>query len=177
MPDPVGELRSKVAASRPDATSERSEHMDNLAYVVSSANENIQALQRTIKQQEKELAAQQEHAAALQRNYETLARIRRADQEEFVVLRAQQTDEREQLQKAQAELEAERQRTASLERSLEKSAAAQAEAEALQLQLADVTRERDTHAAEVERLRASTAEMLDTNKVHRARVVVARAVR
>ena len=78
--------------------------MHNLAYVVSSANENIQALQRTVKQQEKELAASAEHASALQRNYETLARIRRADQEEFLVLKTQQADEREQLKKLRDEL-------------------------------------------------------------------------
>ena len=44
-------LRSTVSLARGDATS--SDHMQNLAYVVSSANDNIQALQRTIKQQEK----------------------------------------------------------------------------------------------------------------------------
>jgi len=50
--DPVAALRNKVTTARTDAT-EDSEHMQNLAYVVSSANENIQALQRTVKQQEK----------------------------------------------------------------------------------------------------------------------------
>ena len=65
--DPVQALRTKVSSSRTDAT-EESEHMQNLAYVVSSANENIQALQRTVKQQERELAQSAEHAAALQRN-------------------------------------------------------------------------------------------------------------
>ena len=62
MPSAVSALRSKVSISRSDATepSAESEHMHNLAYVVSSANENIQALQRTVKQQEKELAVLRE---------------------------------------------------------------------------------------------------------------------
>ena len=141
------------------------EAMQNLAYVVSSANDNIQALQRTIKQQERELAAASDHASALQRNYETLARIRRADQEEFLVVKAQQTEEREQMKQLKAELAAERERCAELERSLQQSAAAQAESQSLKLQLADASRERDDHLAEVERLRGSAAEMLDANKV------------
>ena len=141
------------------------EAMQNLAYVVSSANDHIQALQRTIKQQERELAAASDHASALQRNYETLARIRRADQEEFLVVKAQQTEEREQMKQLKAELAAERERCAELERSLQQSAAAQAESQSLKLQLADASRERDDHLAEVERLRGSAAEMLDANKV------------
>ena len=47
----VGRLRDAVSSSRDDGDA-----MQNLAYVVSSANENIVALQRTIKLQEKELA-------------------------------------------------------------------------------------------------------------------------
>ena len=62
----VGTLRNKVSLARADATEK--EHMQNLAYVVSSANDNIQQLQRTIKQQERKLAASADHAAALQRN-------------------------------------------------------------------------------------------------------------
>ena len=139
--------------------------MQNLAYVVSSANENIQALQRTVKQQEKELAASAEHAAALQRNYETLARIRRADQEEFLVLKTQQTDEREQLRQLRADLAAERERGAELGRKLQAAAAAQAEAHYLQMQLEDACRARDELGDETERLRASNAELMDTTKV------------
>eukprot|EP00965_Chrysotila_dentata_P088647 2927577-Pleurochrysis_carterae.AAC.2 len=50
--------------------------MRNLAYVVNSANDNITALRQTVKQQEKEIAEKSEQAVALQRNYETLSRIR-----------------------------------------------------------------------------------------------------
>jgi len=162
--DPVAALRNKVTTARTDAT-EDSEHMQNLAYVVSSANENIQALQRTVKQQERELAQSAEHAAALQRNYETLARIRRADQEEFLMLKTQQTDEREQLRQLRADLAAERERGAELGRKLQSAAAAQAEAQTLQLQLEDACRARDEGNAESERLRASNAELIDTSKV------------
>lgn len=156
-------LRSKVSLARGDAT--ETDHMQNLAYVVSSANDNIQALQRTIKQQERELAASADHAAALQRNYETLARVRRADQEEFLLVKTQRAEERAELQQLQSDLARERERCAGLERELEASAAAQAEAQSLQQLLGDVTRERDEHAAEVERLRESQAEMQDANRV------------
>ena len=159
----VSDLRSKVTLARGDATS--TDHMQNLAYVVSSANDNIQALQRTIKQQEQELAASRDHAAALQRNYETLARVRRADQEEFLVLKTQRQEEHAEMVQLKADLTSERARCSELERSLEESAAAQAEAQSLQQQLGEVTRERNEHAAEVERLREGAAEMVETNKV------------
>ena len=156
-------LRSKVSLARGDATS--TDHMQNLAYVVSSANDNIQALQRTIKQQEQELASARDHASALQRNYETLARVRRADQEEFLVLKTQRQEEHAEMLLLKADLQNERARCSELERSLEESAAAQAVAQTLQQQLADVTQERDDHAAEVARLCESAVEMNDTNKV------------
>ena len=158
----VGELRNKVSLARDDATA--TAHMQNLAYVVSSANDNIQALQRTVKQQEQELASSADHAAALQRNYETLARVRRADQEEFLVLKTQRAEEQSEMQQLRTDLASERERCVALERKLEASAAAQAQAQTLQQQLADVTRERDEHASESERLRENAAEMLDTNR-------------
>ena len=168
----VSALRSKMpSVSRTDATeSAETEHMHNLAYVVSSANENIQALQRTVKQQEKELAASTEHAAALQRNYETLARIRRADQEEFLVLKTQQADERDQLKQLREDLAAERERSGSLRQQLQAAEAAAAQAQTLQLQLADACRARDDHLSECERLRGANAELHDTTKVERAKI-------
>ena len=75
--------------------------MRNLAYVVNSANDNITSLSRTVKQQEKELSDKTEQAAALQRNYETLSRIRQADQKEFMVLKAHKVDQERQLQQLQ----------------------------------------------------------------------------
>jgi len=161
-PDPVGNLRNQVSASR---SSDATESMQNLAYVVSSANENIQALQRTVKQQEKELEASREHAAALQRNYETLARIRRADQEEFLMLKSQQTDERDQIKQLQASLAEQREECGNLGRQLQAAAAAQAEAQTLQLQLEDASRARDELSTEVERLRVANGELHETNKM------------
>ena len=159
----VSSLRSKVSLARADATDK--EHMQNLAYVVASANDNIQQLQRTIKQQERELTASTDHSAALQRNYETLARIRRADQEEFLVLKTQVTVEREQMSALKTELQAERTRCSELEQQLAASSKAQSEAQGLRLQLDDVTAALAASAEEVARLRASGAEMSDGNKV------------
>ena len=159
----VGSLRNKVALARADATEK--EHMQNLAYVVSSANENIQQLQRTIKQQERELAASADHAAALQRNYETLARIRRADQEEFLVLKTQVTDEREQMRVLREEFQAETERCGELEKQVRAGASAQAEAQTLQLQLDDVSAKLAAATDEIERLQSHAAEMSDANKV------------
>ena len=164
----VGTLRNKVSLARADATEK--EHMQNLAYVVSSANDNIQQLQRTIKQQERELAASADHSSALQRNYETLARIRRADQEEFLVLKAQVTEEREQMSSLQAELKAENARCGELERQLEANGHAKAEAQALRLQLDEANQKLGAANEEVERLRGSAAELSDANKVLRINI-------
>lgn len=147
------------------AEATETESMRNLAYVVSSANDNIQALQKTIKQQEQELSTRADHAAALQRNYETLARIRQADQKEFLILKTQQASEREQLVAAREQLAAERRRTGELEVTLQQSAAAQAELQSLQLQLSEATRERAEQAAEAERARGGAAELEESNKI------------
>merc|ERR1719203_2470865 len=85
----VTQLRSKVSSARSDYEQSEKDTMRNLAYVVNSANDNITSLTRTVKQQEKELAEKSDQAAALQRNYETLSRIRQNDQAEFVLLKAQ----------------------------------------------------------------------------------------
>lgn len=75
----VQKLRGTVHTARSDVEdSAEADAMRNLAYVVSSANDNIQALQRTVKLQEKELSEKTDQCAAVQRNYETLARIRQA---------------------------------------------------------------------------------------------------
>ena len=84
----VTRMRDTVSTAKADA-----ESMSNLAYVVNSANDNIASLQRTLKLQEKELADKSEHGAALQRNYETLSRIRKSDQKEFIALKALQAEE------------------------------------------------------------------------------------
>ena len=102
----VTRIRETVGAARDDA-----EAMSNLAYVVNSANDNIAALQRTIKLQEAELTEKTEHAAALQRNYETLSRIRQSDQKEFIALKSQLAEEREQLQQLGELYEAEQEKT------------------------------------------------------------------
>ena len=85
----VSRMRDTVSTAKADE-----EAMTNLAYVVNSANDNISSLQRTVKLQEKELADKSEHGAALQRNYETLSRIRKSDQKEFIALKALQAEGR-----------------------------------------------------------------------------------
>ena len=103
----VSRMRDAVSsASKADA-----ESMSNLAYVVNSANDNIAALQRTLKLQEKELADKSEHSAALQRNYETLSRIRKSDQKEFIALKALQAEERAELERVQGLYAAEQAKT------------------------------------------------------------------
>ena len=115
MPSPENprmpsKLRGEVGTARTGDGTGDTDTMRNLAYVVSSANDNIQALQRTVKQQEKELSEKSDQAAALQRNYETLARIRQADQNEFMQLKARQAEEQALIKKLQAELSAARER-------------------------------------------------------------------
>ena len=140
------------------------ETMRNLAYVVNSANDNIQQLQKTVRQQERELLEKQEQATALQRNYETLSRIRQADQKEFLLLKAQTAEQHEQLQDLQSRLASEQETVGALEARLSEMTAAQASVQKLQLQLQDLSRERDEQKAEASKARASAAELTESNK-------------
>ena len=98
----VSKVRDSVSTARGTIEESENESMRNLAYVVNSANDNITVLQRTVKQQEKELAEKSDQASALQRNYETLSRIRQADQKEFVLLKSQKEEQEEELEQLQA---------------------------------------------------------------------------
>lgn len=138
--------------------------MRNLAYVVSSANDNIQALQRTVKLQEKELSDKTDQCAALQRNYETLARIRQADQNEFMALKARQIEEQGQIAKLQTELAQTRHQNAELELKLVNTEAAQAQILELQKQLEEVTRVRDVFQTELEQAHKSNSELTESNR-------------
>ena len=140
------------------------ETMRNLAYVVNSANDNIQQLQKTVRQQERELLEKHEQATALQRNYETLSRIRQADQKEFLLLKAQTAEQHEQLQDLQSRLASEQETVGALEARLSEMTAAQASVQKLQLQLQDLSRERDEQKAEASKARASAAELTESNK-------------
>ena len=151
----VTTARSDATATKADATDENSAEataMRNLAYVVSSANDNIQALQRTVKLQEKELNEKTDQCAALQRNYETLARIRQADQNEFMQLKARQAAEQGEIAKLQSELQAARAQNLSLEQKLTDTEAARAQIVELQKQLEDVTASRDGFKTELEQV-------------------------
>ena len=142
----VTRIRDAVSTSRDDA-----ESMQNLAYVVNSANDNIAGLQRTVKLQEKELAEKTEHGAALQRNYETLSRIRKSDQKEFIALKTLQLEERTELETLQQLYAAEQAKTLALERRLQASAAAEQQLQKLQQELSEVARLRDEYQAEAEK--------------------------
>ena len=169
MTSHVSRVRDQAASSkaRPgggeDAAAD-AETMRNLAYVVNSANDNIQQLQKTVRQQERELLEKQEQATALQRNYETLSRIRQADQKEFLLLKAQTAEQHEQLQDLQSRLASEQETVGALEARLSEMTAAQASVQKLQLQLQDLSRERDEQKAEASKARASAAELTESNK-------------
>lgn len=139
---------STFPGSRRDTEENETDSMRNLAYVVNSANDNITSLQRTVKQQEKELMDRSEQAAALQRNYETLARIRQTDQKEFAQLKAQNEQMQQQLGSAQTELDAARETIDQLEEKLSATAEAQEKLLEFELRLAGVERERDEARAE-----------------------------
>ena len=169
MTSHVSRVRDQAASSksRPgggeDAAAD-AETMRNLAYVVNSANDNIQQLQKTVRQQERELLEKHEQATALQRNYETLSRIRQADQKEFLLLKAQTAEQHEQLQDLQSRLASEQETVGALEARLSEMTAAQASVQKLQLQLQDLSRERDEQKAEASKARASAAELTESNK-------------
>ena len=155
--------KSRLGGGGEDAAAD-AETMRNLAYVVNSANDNIQQLQKTVRQQERELLEKQEQATALQRNYETLSRIRQADQKEFLLLKAQTAEQHEQLQDLQSRLASEQETVGALEARLSEMTAAQASVQKLQLQLQDLSRERDEQKAEASKARASAAELTESNK-------------
>mgnify|MGYP002825762809 CR=1 FL=1 len=113
---------------------------------------------------ERELLEKQEQATALQRNYETLSRIRQADQKEFLLLKGQTAEQHEQLQDLQSRLASEQETVGALEARLSEMTAAQASVQKLQLQLQDLSRERDEQKAEASKARASAAELTESNK-------------
>ena len=168
MTSHVSRVRDQAGPSRTGGGGEDAaadaETMRNLAYVVNSANDNIQQLQKTVRQQERELLEKQEQATALQRNYETLSRIRQADQKEFLLLKAQTAEQHEQLQDLQSRLASEQETVGALEARLSEMTAAQASVQKLQLQLQDLSRERDEQKAEASKARASAAELTESNK-------------
>lgn len=161
--DQAASSKSRLGGGGEDAAAD-AETMRNLAYVVNSANDNIQQLQKTVRQQERELLEKQEQATALQRNYETLSRIRQADQKEFLLLKAQTAEQHEQLQDLQSRLASEQETVGALEARLSEMTAAQASVQKLQLQLQDLSRERDEQKAEASKARASAAELTESNK-------------
>jgi len=158
----VTRIRDAVSTSRDDA-----ESMQNLAYVVNSANDNIAGLQRTVKLQEKELAEKTEHGAALQRNYETLSRIRKSDQKEFIALKTLQLEERTELETLQQLYAAEQAKTLALERRLQASAAAEQQLQKLQQELSEVARLRDEYQAEAEKQQRAASESLETARAQK----------
>jgi len=161
----VQKLRGTVSTARVDSEeTPEADAMRNLAYVVSSANDNIQALQRTVKLQEKELNEKSDQCAALQRNYETLARIRQADQNEFMQLKALQAEEHGLIARLQSELVQTRQQNATLEQKLTNTEAAQVQIVELQKQLEEVTRARDALTGELEQAQKSNTELTETNR-------------
>lgn len=156
-PSHVSKVRQAVSSARsemPEAIGSDADAMRNLAYVVSSANDNIQALQRTVKQQEKELNEKTDQCSALQRNYETLARIRQADQTEFVQLKARFLEQQAANAELRVEVESCKERTAVLEEQLSSSDEVRSELAELQKQMEDVTRARDALKTELEQVGA-----------------------
>ena len=161
----VQKLRGTVTTARVETEeSPEADAMRNLAYVVSSANDNIQALQRTVKLQEKELSEKTDQCAAVQRNYETLARIRQADQSEFLQLKTRQSDEHSQLLRAQADLRAAREQSSGLERKIAAGEAAQAQIVTLNGQLQAVTATRDELESNLTMERGKNATLAETNR-------------
>jgi chromosome segregation ATPase len=135
--------------------------MRNLAYVVSSANDNIAALQKTVKQQEKELCTKTDQIASLQRNYETLSRIRQADQSEFMLLKGLHEEQQSALSEARAALAAERQRAGTLQAELSVAEAERAELQELRERAADLERGKAEAEATADAERARATEQTE----------------
>jgi chromosome segregation ATPase len=167
MPD-VGypsRVRETVSKGRSGGKADlETDPLRNLAYVVSSANDNITALQKTVKQQEKELCAKTDQIASLQRNYATLSRIRQADQSEFTLLKELHEQHQAALAYAQAALEAERERAGALAARLSAGEAEREELQDLRARAVDLARGKAEAevAAEAERTRA--AELSEAGK-------------
>lgn len=159
----VARIRGMASSSKAEEE-EENDPMRNLAYVVNSANDNITSLSRTVKQQEKELAEKTEQAAALQRNYETLSRIRQADQKEFMLLKAHKVEQERQLQQLQDELGRERAKVEEFDARLQETAAAQSELQRSKLRLQEAERERDDKAAEATQAKREVAVLSDSSK-------------
>jgi len=159
----VSKVRDSVSSARKTEDVDR-DTMRNLAYVVTSANENITTLTKTVKQQEKEIAEKTDQAAALQRNYETLSRIRQTDQKDFAVMKKLKEEQAMQLQAVQEALEAETSKVASLEAQVREAATASSQLQQLRLTLQEVERERDERGNDAAQAKRTAAELAESNK-------------
>ena len=105
-----------------------------------------------------------EHTAALQRNYETLSRVRQSDQKEFIALKAQQADERAQLEDLQRLYAAEQAKALQLEQKLQTTAEAEAQLQHARLELQNLSRERDEYRTAGEKHQRSAVEAAEANR-------------
>eukprot|EP00967_Tisochrysis_lutea_P127598 scaffold217188_cov26-Tisochrysis_lutea.AAC.1 len=165
MPEPgyASRVRQTVSQGR-SADRGDADPMRNLAYVVSSANDSISALQKSLKANEKELADKADQISALQRNYETLSRIRHADQHEFTLLKELHDATQKALTQAREQLDAERERAKAMDEQLAALAEERAELRELRLRVSELEREKVEADEAVAQERARVAEMSEGNR-------------
>jgi chromosome segregation ATPase len=161
-------LREIVATARDlsDPAAELDEQK-NLAYLARTATENILALERVVHEQERQLEERWKEAAKLQRNYETLSRVRQGDAKELVMLRAQRQQESDEVEQLREQLRAERSNKEALHARLAESEAALAQVTQLKLQVESAERKHAQAVTAAEAIAMQAADLKDANKTLR----------
>lgn len=153
-----------VASSRVELSDEIDDEQKNMAYLARTATENILALEKVVNEQEMQLEERKKEIATLQRNYETLSRIRQGDSKELAMLRAQRQQEGDEMARLRELLGQERAEKTALEAKLAESEAAMAQVTELRLQVGAAERKAAQASAAADAAHIQAADLKESNK-------------
>ncbi|KAG8464063.1 hypothetical protein KFE25_000231 [Diacronema lutheri] len=165
-PGSAGRLREIVATTRENMVDTLDEQK-NMAYLARTAAENILSLERVVHEQELQLEERRKEVSTLQRNYETLSRIRQGDSKELVMLRAQRQQESDDVELLREQLAAERADNQRLNVRLAESEAALVQVTQFKLQVGAAERKCAQAVANAEGVQMQAADLREANKTLR----------
>lgn len=159
-------LRDLIASSR-DPAQPTTDEQRNMAFIAKSATENILALQRAAHEQETQLEERRKEIGVLQRNYETLSRIRQGDAQEIAMLRSQKQQEADEVAALREQLRTERDSKAQLEARLAEHDAALAQVAKLKLHVEAADRKQAQALATAQATQLQAADLKEANRTLR----------
>ena len=145
-------------------------HADKLRSTVAKqvpagrVGDELGSLQRTAQQQERELHCNTARMAALQRNYDTLSRIRQADQKQVHSLKAQHESQQAESHELREIVREQTDRNAALEERAAAGEAARAEQLRLQSRVTGLERAQKEREIEAAAARRQSADVVESNR-------------